>query len=171
MAEEPLIKAAEAARQIGINRSGLCRQIKAGSVRSHDGLVRLSEVIADRGANIEEPRGKRTTAVARTADATIGATTALGTAKTNKEVMLGNLRALEYEQKAGRLVDRATVERRVFELARASRDGWANWPSQAGPLIAHELGVGDIAKTIIVLEKYVREHLLERSQPTLRLAG
>lgn len=170
MSEEPLIKPAEAARQIGINRSGLCRQIKAGSVRSHGGLVRLSEVIADRGANIEEPRGKRI-AVARTAAATAPATTALGTAKTNKEVMLGNLRALEYEQKAGRLVDKATVERRVFELARASRDGWVNWPSQVGPLIAHELGVGDIAKTIIVLEKYVREHLLERSQPTLRLSS
>jgi hypothetical protein len=47
---DPLMCVAAAAREIGLNRSTLCRQVNAGRVRSHDGRVRLSEVLADRKA-------------------------------------------------------------------------------------------------------------------------
>ena len=51
--DDPLIGIREAARQIGINHSTLSRQVKAGLIRSHDGLVRLSEVLEDRATNID----------------------------------------------------------------------------------------------------------------------
>lgn len=51
--EDPHISIAEAARRIGVNKSTLSRQIKAGSIRSYDGLVRLSEVLEDRVNNLD----------------------------------------------------------------------------------------------------------------------
>jgi hypothetical protein len=53
MSDEPLISVAEAAREIGLNRSTLSRQVSAGAIRSHGGKVRLSEILADRAANID----------------------------------------------------------------------------------------------------------------------
>lgn len=51
--DDPLVGIREAARKIGINHSTLSRQVKAGLIRSHDGLVRLSEVLEDRANNID----------------------------------------------------------------------------------------------------------------------
>jgi hypothetical protein len=50
---DPLMCVAAAAREIGLNRSTLARQVNAGAIRSHGGKVRLSEVLADRAANID----------------------------------------------------------------------------------------------------------------------
>ena len=56
---DPLMSVTEAAEKIGVNRSTLFRQIKAGAVRNHDGKVRLSELLADRAANIDLTRSRR----------------------------------------------------------------------------------------------------------------
>ena len=40
-------------------RTTLSKQVRAGIIRSHDGKVRLSEVLADRAANIDLSRSKR----------------------------------------------------------------------------------------------------------------
>jgi hypothetical protein len=48
VSDEPLISVAEAARRSGLNRSTLSRQVNAGRVRSHNGKVLMSEVVADR---------------------------------------------------------------------------------------------------------------------------
>jgi hypothetical protein len=45
---EPLLSIYAAAAKIGLNRSTLSRQVNAGRIRSHDGKVLLSEVVADR---------------------------------------------------------------------------------------------------------------------------
>src|SRR4051794_24341883 len=55
MNEEPLVSISEAARQIGLNKSTLSRQIQAKRIRSHGGKVRISEVRADRSASIAMP--------------------------------------------------------------------------------------------------------------------
>src|SRR5258708_7690286 len=47
---DPLMCVAAAAREIGLNRSTLARQVNAGAIRRHGGKVRLSEVYADGGA-------------------------------------------------------------------------------------------------------------------------
>jgi uncharacterized small protein (DUF1192 family) len=49
---DDLVSISEAARQLGLNKSTLSRQIKAKRIRSYDGKVRLSEVRADRKANV-----------------------------------------------------------------------------------------------------------------------
>jgi hypothetical protein len=53
MVEEALIGITAAAREIGISHSTLSRQVKLGQVRSHNGKVRLSEVLEDRANNID----------------------------------------------------------------------------------------------------------------------
>ena len=56
---DPLISVSAAARAIGVHQSTLSKQIREGAVRSHDGKVRLSEVLADRAANIDLGRSNR----------------------------------------------------------------------------------------------------------------
>lgn len=62
---EPLISISEAARQIGINKSTLSRQVESRAIRSHDGKVRLSEVVADRSANVNLAQSRRRSAKAK----------------------------------------------------------------------------------------------------------
>lgn len=56
---DPLISISAAAKKIGVNKSTLSRQIADGSVRSHEGKVRLSEVLEDRANNIDLTRSSR----------------------------------------------------------------------------------------------------------------
>lgn len=198
--DDPLISIAECARNIGINKSTLSRQIKSGLIRSHDGAVRLSEVLEDRANNIDKaiwanrtkdkspPAGAPLHAMTPDAEAlhatlddetdesdddeviTDDGAMPLGVAKALKETYLARLRRLEFQQKSGRLVDADAAKKAVFDLSRQDRDSWSNWPSRVSPLIAAELGV-DQVKLAVVLEKHVREQLAERAQPTLRLAG
>ena len=56
---DPLISISAAAKNIGVNKSTLSRQIADGSVRSHEGKVRLSEVLEDRANNIDLTRSSR----------------------------------------------------------------------------------------------------------------
>jgi hypothetical protein len=194
--DDPLISISEAARNVGINKSTLSRQVKSGAIRSYDGLVRLSEVLEDRANNIDASiwanRGK-----ARAPDALHatplalaplhatpeddgdddeaevvidGGSMPLGKAKALKETYLARLRRLEFEVKSGRLVDADAAKKAVFDLSRQDRDSWANWPSRVAPLIAAELGV-DLVNLAVILEKHVREQLAERAQPALRIAS
>jgi hypothetical protein len=192
--DDPLISIAAAARQVGINKSTLSRQVKAGLIRSHQGMVRLSEVLEDRANNIDKSiwlhRSKPgTTPEAATVHAPLHATgdadeveeeggeiivdgeaMPLGKAKALKETYLAKLRRLEFRVKSGQLVDADAAKKAVFDLSRQDRDSWANWPSRVAPLMAAELGV-DLVKLAVILEKHVRDQLSERAQPALRLAS
>jgi hypothetical protein len=53
MADKDLVSLSAAAKKIGVNKSTLSRQVKAGSIRSHKGKVRLAEVLEDRANNID----------------------------------------------------------------------------------------------------------------------
>lgn len=87
-----------------------------------------------------------------------------------KEGYQSLLRKLEHEIRSGRLVDRERVEAQVFTASREDRDAWLNWPSRIAPLIAASLHVDAVALAV-ELERHVREHLAERSDPRLRLAS
>jgi transposase-like protein len=56
MKEDPLVSISAAAREIGVSQSTLSRQIRAGSIRSHAGKVRVSEVLLDRKNNVDTSR-------------------------------------------------------------------------------------------------------------------
>ncbi|CAO4184689.1 hypothetical protein [Methylorubrum extorquens] len=186
-APDDLISLSEAARQIGVNKSTLSRQVASGAIRSHTGKVRLSEVLADRAANIDLSNPARGPRVARN-DATQrspagqsddgaeefvevdGVVMPFSQAQAMKETYLARLRKLEFEQKSGALVDGERARAEVFDIARVERDAWVNWPSRVAPLIAAEIGVDAVALGV-ALERHVREHLAERAEPRLRLAG
>ncbi len=128
---DPFVAVATAAKMIGVNRSTLSRQVRDGSVRSHRGKVRLSEVLADRARNIDLTRSRRRSGeidgdppdVAgvpdATPDATADATTddadegpvlvdgkamAFKDARALKETYLARLRKLEYDLKSEAVV-------------------------------------------------------------------
>lgn len=137
---DPLISVAEAARKLSLNKSTLSRQIRAGAIRSHDGKVRLSEVLADRANNIDLTRtGRREgrlDAVASTAEpapradhddedepviVVDGAVMTYGDARAMKETYLAKLKRLEFETKRGELAPAAAMvafTERVFGVVR-----------------------------------------------------
>jgi hypothetical protein len=53
---DDLVSIAKAAKEIGFSPSTIARQVKAGSIRSHGGKVRLSEVLEDRASNVDSSR-------------------------------------------------------------------------------------------------------------------
>jgi hypothetical protein len=190
MGTEPLISLGKAAKEVGINKSTLSRQIKAGSIRSHDGKVRLSEVLEDRANNIATairdvakapvaPANPIPLHDATADDATEGETGTviidgktleINAAKALKETYLGRLAQLKFEQESGNLVQADIVHKAVFDLFRRNRDSWSNWTAQVSPMIAAALGV-DQVKLAVVMEEYVRKQLAEHSKWALRLPG
>lgn len=87
-----------------------------------------------------------------------------------KENYLALLRKLEYEKKAGLLVEIEPLKKLLFELWRRERDALLNLPSRISAVIAAELGV-DQNRLAILLEKCIHEFLDERAdQPRLRLS-
>jgi hypothetical protein len=183
---EPLISLGKAAKEIGINKSTLSRQIKAGSIRSHGGKVRLSEVLEDRANNIAVAIRNVTKATVAPADphplhATVGGDDLrtveidgeileINAAKALKETYLGRLAQLKFEEESGNLVQADVVHKAVFDLLRLTRDSWSNWPAQVSPMMAAALGV-DPVKLAVVMEEYVRKQLAEHSKWALRLPG
>jgi hypothetical protein len=194
MGEEPLISIAAAAREVGLNKSTLSRQVASGAIRSHGGKVKLSEVYEDRVKNIDATiwsnRPKKTATAANPAHAPLHATPDgepggdqpktveidgkvldINSAKALKETYLGRLAKLKFKTESAALVDADAVHRAVFELSRQDRDAWSNWPARTSPLMASELGV-DQVKLAVILERYVREHLAEQSRSApLRIAS
>ncbi len=181
MADDDLISISEAARRVGVNQSTLSRQVKSGAIRSHGGKVRHAEVLEDRANNIDKLMAARTKRLREPgsddADLLMGSQTdgipvdghllSLHQAQQLKENYLAKLKQLEFEEKSKKLIDSEVVKSTVFAMAREDRDSLVNWPARVSPLIAAELGVDSIALAVL-LEKYVREYLDDRSNRDLR---
>ncbi|TWI73788.1 hypothetical protein IQ16_01932 [Bradyrhizobium huanghuaihaiense] len=95
----------------------------------------------------------------------------LNVARTAETILRARERHLRIEVASGRLVDGKTIEAEIFNIARQDRDAWLNWPAQVGPLLASELGIPEIPKVIITLEKHVRELLRQRSREAFEKAA
>lgn len=92
------------------------------------------------------------------------------TAERIKENALAGLRALELQTKAGALVDRESAEAVFFEVARAERDAWMNWPSRIGPVLAAEFGI-PADKMTEALTRHVHAELASRGDPEADFTG
>ncbi len=68
---------------------------------------------------------------------------------------------LNLRERKGELVERAEVERFIFERAHFERDQWLGWIARTAPALAHELNC-DPAAAFAALDRMVREHLAER---------
>lgn len=94
----------------------------------------------------------------------LGAEHALAEAIRLKENYNALLKQLEYEQKAGSLVDLETAQQVFFEVFRAQRDTWLNWPTKCGPEIAADLGL-EADKVTEILTTYVHRQITQLGQP------
>jgi phage terminase Nu1 subunit (DNA packaging protein) len=66
----------------------------------------------------------------------------------------------------GELIERAKVERAIFEFARRMRDAWAHWPARIAATLAARLGA-DPHAVEAALGSEVRRHLEELSRDPL----
>jgi hypothetical protein len=163
MKKEPLITIGEAAKVVGVSAATLGNLIKRGMVRAHGKKVRLSEVIADRKANLD-PAVVAQFHREAAAEAETGTATGFAAARTRKEKAVAALRELEVAVRSGRLVDADVVRRRVFEISRQQRDALLNWPARVAPIIASSVAC-DQVKLAVELERHVRQFLVECSEP------
>lgn len=151
----------KASRATGFSVNQLNRMANDGVVKVSTGRrVRIADVLAS-GVKPEPPSD----------DEELGrdGSTDLYSSRAKKERFLAGLKELQYHALSGRLVDADVARRRVFELGRMDRDAWMNWPNRVASLMAADLGV-EAVKLVVILEKYVREHLAERAEaPTLDL--
>jgi hypothetical protein len=85
-------------------------------------------------------------------------------ARTTKEHYLGLLNQLEYQRKAGSIVQLETARAVFFEVFREQRDAWLNWPMRVGPLIAAALGL-EADKVTEILTEHVHKHVSQLAEP------
>lgn len=91
----------------------------------------------------------------------------LAAARLSREQAQSELLQQKAARQAGRLVDRAEVERAAFERARAERDAHIGFAARVAPRIAGELGV-DPRSLFALLDREMREHLHRLSDTPLR---
>jgi hypothetical protein len=84
-------------------------------------------------------------------------------ARIKKEREDGLLKEMERKKRQGELVDAEEVRSSVQARALAEREAQLAWPRRVSADMAAELGV-DERLLLAILQKYVRQHLLERSQ-------
>jgi hypothetical protein len=77
---------------------------------------------------------------------------------------------LEVRVRRGELVEKAKVQRAVFELARSYRDALQNWPARVAPTLAARLGADPHVMQVALAEE-VRQHLEELSRSPLPRFG
>lgn len=86
-----------------------------------------------------------------------------------KENYLALLKELEYHAKADELISTELATAELFNLSRAFRDAWLNWPARVAALIATELGV-DAERLTHVLTEHVHKHVRELGEPDTAFA-
>ena len=79
-------------------------------------------------------------------------------ARRRKEIALADLRRLEVVQAEAKLIHEGAAMKRLFELIRAEREAWLNWPADVAASLAASLGVGTAAVEI-ALEQAIRAKL------------
>ena len=77
---------------------------------------------------------------------------------------------LDYDEKAGRLVDKAAAERAIFGRARLERDAWLSWVARAAPELSAAVQADERA-VFHALDALVRRHLDELSRTPLEVMG
>ena len=110
------------------------------------------------------PKKKRGRPLQKPSDAPPTSASEYAIVSLDKERSLAALRKLEYEQRAGVVVDIDAARRVLFEQARASRDHWLNWPVRIAPYLAAELGV-EPESVLIALTRLVHAHVSEMGEP------
>lgn len=88
----------------------------------------------------------------------------LAEAEQVKENALALKHILTARREADQIVEIEIAESITFDIFRASRDAWLNWPMRAGPLIAADLGL-EADKVTEVLTSHVHQQLADLGEP------
>lgn len=201
MADDALIGVTQAARELGLSHSTLSRQVKAGLIRSHDGKVKLSEVLEDRANNIDASiwqarkkpgaadDGHSVHAPTEAVHAPAGSVHAPSNTDDADDVVFVDGEAMPLgKAKALKETYLARLRKLEFEVKSGtlvdaetvkkavfdlSRQDRDSWANW--PARVSPLMAAELGvdqvKLAVVLEKYVRQQLAERAQPALRLAS
>ncbi len=81
-----------------------------------------------------------------------------------KENALAAKHLLAARRDAGHLVEIEQAEDVLFEIQRAQRDAWMNFPTRVGPVLAAELGM-DADKVVEALTVHVHQQLDDLGEP------
>lgn len=131
---------------LGVNESSIRRAEQSGRI--------VLERDADGNINVENAR-QQWNEIAKTPstmpEQTSGVT--YQKSKAHKEMYEALIKKMEYEEKAGKLVDRATVERDVFASNRAVRDKLLLLPERLAPRLIGETNMHrfiDVARKEVI---------------------
>jgi hypothetical protein len=166
------------ARHRGVSEAAIRKAVKAGRIHLEpDGTI--NPLKADREWEANTIRAKPTKAVPsldakatashgavkdrrESLAASISSTTFLQ-ARTAHEVLKVQTGKVRLQSLKGDLIDRQQALNHVFQLARALRDSWLNWPSRIASVMAEELNVNPHTLQM-TLDHYVRAHLTEQGE-------
>ncbi len=172
------------ARHRGVSDTAVRKAIEAGRITPNaDGTINAAQADAQWSKNTDaaQQRGKHKP-VSNEAIAGIretlgesagafepkGGGTTLLQAKTANEVLKAHTNRVRLARLKGELVNRDQAVAHVFKMARAERDAWLNWPARVAAQMAADLNA-DGHTLHVLLEKAVRNHLIELGDLTVRL--
>jgi hypothetical protein len=169
------------ARMLGVSRSAVQKAIARDRIKVRpDGLIDADEALRDWHRNAGQQRRAPSTGrspppaapppaptdppendapPARSGPTIVDLQRASLALKTQRQ-------KLDLEARRGDLVERAKVERAVFDFARRMRDAWANWPPRIAAQLAARLGA-DPHAVEAALAAEVRRHLDELARDPL----
>ena len=148
---DELLSISKAAAAVGVNKSTICRQVKSGQIRSHNGLIRLSELIEDRKNHVDRSRSRRRSGsidevasqdmqpddTATRNDRQIDhSTSPYAVARTRKEDAAASLRQLDFDLKSGRVVPIDVVIAGIVEQSARIRNKLLSLPTRVAPRAA-----------------------------------
>jgi phage terminase Nu1 subunit (DNA packaging protein) len=141
-----LISATQYADRRGVSRPAVLQAIRQGrltkSVSREGKVYRIDAELADKewAATTSIDRGEHNNRMMLQDAGLEGEAATYAASRAKKEAYQAELSRLEYEQKAGTLVDAEAVKKEAFKVARMIRDGMLNIPDR----VAAELtGVAD----------------------------
>jgi hypothetical protein len=85
-------------------------------------------------------------------------------ARTASETLRAHSALADLRERNGELVSRALAEGVLFDIQRASRDAWLNWPARITAIVASRLGV-DPARLLAELDREVKAQLSAIADP------
>lgn len=163
----PKFTAAELAVHLGITESAVLKAEKRGAIhRDADGLFDPARAPQDWRDNRRGTAGPGRPPGQKPAGRAAGGETLIEVQTAHEKVKLAE-RRVKLARMKDSLVDKRAVDKEVFELIRASREAWMNFPAEVAPDVAAELGA-DAAAVEIVLERVVRTKLSNMTAATLR---
>lgn len=164
--ERNLMSKAAYARHSELSPSRIGGLVKAGKLKTYDGMIDQVEADAWRAQNVRVDRRRKGKAE-DTEEVLDNVTTEpdqkptgvnMNKVRTAHESIKMEIAHLDLRRKRGELVERVLAVKVFFNEFRAVRDSFLNWPSRVASVMAGELGV-DPKRMQEVLDKYMRDQL------------